>query len=186
MLELIYALYKEQTIEEIIYTMIAETIYYKYGQFINGKLEINGKDYPKRICNILERIKTGETIKISWKDIVHLKEYFLKELESHGYIKKWPIVGYVKSLKLKKDIKKNIETLEPSIKKYIECGDKNYLVDIFKEISNISLVFPEYDGFGSFYKDSQDAYQGYLDVRAGIQRDYSEYYTVSNKKKKIK
>ncbi len=70
MLEFVYALFKEQTIEQIIYTMLAETIYYKYGSFENGLLKIVGDDYPKRIKRILEKIELDNETKITWKEIL--------------------------------------------------------------------------------------------------------------------
>ena len=186
MLEFVYALFKEQTIEQIIYTMLAETIYYKYGSFENGQLKIVGDDYPKRINRILEKIELDKETKITWKEILILKEYFLEYLTKNNYIKKLPIIGHVKSKKLRLEVKNSLQILEPNIKEYIETGKKEKLIMIFKDIDRVKLKFPEYDGFGSFYKDSQDIVQGYFDIRAGKQRDYSEYYTVSKKKKVIR
>jgi hypothetical protein len=172
--------------EEILYTMVAETVHYGMGRMEGGALSIGESEYPARVCAVLEKGKSGEGGKrISGKEVRILEAYFLGQLKRSGYVARLPVLGQVKSRKFRMDVRKSLGCLEPSIRSYIETGDRARLDAIDPGIKDLEFLFAEDDGFGSFYRDSQDMAGAYLDARSGNPRNYEEYYTRSGRRKRI-
>jgi hypothetical protein len=187
MLELYYALYKEQDISEILYTLISSSIVYGIGRFEEDSFELDKEVFPKKIARLLRTIKLNKKNRIDLNDILELKRYFLDELLKCGFVKKIPILGGVKSYRFLKFIKTNKDTMNENIKLYINKHDVKYLEEIDKRIIEIEFEFAKYDSFGSFYKDNADMYSQYNAIKNGnvnLER-YKEYYTISGDKKKI-
>ena len=147
MVELLYGLYKKQTIEQIMYTFISSVVIYGYGSFENEKLIVDSNEFPKRISKILCGIDLKNSNSIKWKDVVDLKDYFIQLLGKHGYVSKIPLIGYIRSRRFHRTMKVERLSINEYIRLYIDKEDKNYLDDIDPRIKGISFSFPRYDGF---------------------------------------
>jgi hypothetical protein len=187
MFELFYGLYKEQTIDEILYTLISSTIVYGFGAFDDQYFRVDKKYFPKAIGHILCRIRADKGNSIDWDDIIELKKYFLIELVKCGYIVKIPLLGHIKSIRFKKKMKEQRLLLNENIRLYIEEKEIKYLFDIDINIPDLKFNYPKYDTFGSFYRDSLDIMNSAAGIRNGTidLKRYETYYTISGEKRKI-
>ena len=188
MLELFYGIHREQTISDILYTLMATTIIKGIGEFKENQFYVERNIFPNYIENLLSKIKGNRVNNISWQDITELKSYFIVELKKCGFLSKFLFLGQYRNNKFYKYIRENLNLIDGNVKLYIDYNDKNYLDEIDRKIKQIKFRFPESNSFGSFYKDSGDMMTGYWNARNGNydHERYKYYYSKSGKKIKIK
>ena len=76
MIEVFYALYKRQTISEILYTIVAASIVNGIGEIKEKHFRVEKIFFPKNIKRFLSGIEVNDGNRITWDDIKNLKEYF--------------------------------------------------------------------------------------------------------------
>jgi hypothetical protein len=134
-----YAIYKKTSIDILIKTLLAESIFNGNIKYISNRIEIpresNLSDEEKII---IKRIKIGGVSKIKSKNINKLKEYYLDICLAEGYLKKSFFFGFKKTRKFTEETKKNISIgFNKEIKKYIDTKDQKCIIKIIPEIDKI-------------------------------------------------
>ena len=187
MLELFYAIYKNQNIHEILYTIVAISLVNGIGKIENDHVRVERIFFPKKIRRLLSSIEINDGNRITWDDIKNLKEYFLSELKKCGYISRIPLIGHIKSFKYHRKMHKEKYLIDESIKLYIDTRDRTYLDEIDTRIKNIRFNFPASDIFGSFYEDTTEMLDDALKIDRGMltPKEYKHYYAVSGEKYSI-
>ena len=139
MQELYYGLFKKQTTEQLIYTLIAESVVYNYTRIVAQRIKLDQGAYNRTVRRVLFDIKIGKLNYIDAHDTELLEEYFRNLLLIKNYIVYMPIIGFHRTVKFKKQMKSCAKNINQDIRKYIETSDVKYLGRINPEICEIEI-----------------------------------------------
>lgn len=154
MRELYYAIYKNADYKVIIYTSIAEAIFYRDAKFLNEKFILKNETglFPRE-KQILSKIYTHRISHFHFTDLFAWFESLLNDCLTQKYLIR--ILGFhLRTPKFRKDIRKSMNSIfNRDIINFIEDGDLKHLDKISKEISQVNL--PTYHEKET-YIDSQE------------------------------
>lgn len=139
MKELYYGLYKHQTTEQLLYTLIACSLTYRYATIKNRRIKIERGAFNRDIRRILFNIEIGRPNIIDNDDAWSLREYFNCILIKKNYLRHVPIIGFYQTAKFKNEMKSLIACMNPNIINYIETNNVSHLGKINSEICNIKF-----------------------------------------------
>ncbi len=187
MIEVFYAILRDQAIDGLLHTVVATLIARGNAGFRNGKLKVRDGFLPKDVERILETFRLGDRNTITREDLAGLWQYLFSELVRRGFVARIPLLGPVRNMKFRAFVRAHKKEMIPGIRDYVRSGNLESLERIDPDIARLRFVFPKSDGFRSFYKDSQDIYRSAQSILHGSigQSRYERYYTESGETREI-
>lgn len=142
MLKLLYwSLYKNKTVETILYALLADLINEQMIGFQNGKIVIPAdKKIPKACKRVIKHIELDKPVKIKNADLLSFVEYALSEFEKQEYFETYPIIGKLKTKKFKEELLAlEQEDCFRVFSRYTRTGEKRELSKYFKDLDKITF-----------------------------------------------
>lgn len=136
---LLWSLYKNESVNTILYALIADLILEKQIRFEKGKIVFADKNnLPKIYRQLLKKLTLNKEYSIKNREIQSLLAFEQEECEREKLLRMYPIIGPVWTGKCRKEIMAlEQEEYFKVFSRFIETGRKDELSVYFKNLDKI-------------------------------------------------